>query len=122
MPSRGEHLSKARNNKEFADSIKIENSTRVGWVLTVLFYSALHYIEAYNVQFNYHCRNHQDLHDNIVRNPVLTAISYDYSDLETFSWNARYRAVRYGHKEIEDALEYHAAIEKHITDLIADGH
>jgi hypothetical protein len=122
MPSRGEHLSKARNNKEFADSIKLENSTRVGWVLTVLFYSALHYIEAYNAQFNYHCRNHQDLHDNIVRNPVLTAISYDYSDLETFSWNARYRAVRYGHKEIEDALEYHAAIEKHITDLIADGH
>jgi hypothetical protein len=54
----------------------------------------------------------------MVRNPVLEAISDDYFDLETFSWNARYRAISYGDKEVKDALECHAAIKKHITDLI----
>jgi hypothetical protein len=90
MPSRDEHLNKARKNKEFAESLKLDNPTCVGWALTALFYSALHYIDAYNAKYNKHCRTHQDLTDNIERNPVLEAISDDYSDLLTFSWNARY--------------------------------
>lgn len=122
MPSRDEHLSKARKNKEFVESINLDNPTRVGWALTVLFYSALHYIEAYNAKYSCHCKNHQDLNDNIERNPMLTDISDDYLDLANFSWNARYKAVNYTKKEFEEALQYHAAIEKHITDLIADGH
>ncbi|MGP8244797.1 MAG: hypothetical protein ACLQVN_09800 [Bryobacteraceae bacterium] len=122
MPSRDEHLSKAQKNKEFAKSIKLDNPTSVGWALTSLFYSALHYIEAYNAKYNFHCKKHQDLNDNIARNPMLSAISDDYLDLSAFSWNARYQAVKYGTAEFEEALQYHAAIERHVMDLIANGH
>jgi hypothetical protein len=121
MPSRDEHLKKARKNKEFANGVKLDNPTSVGWALTSLFYSALHYIEAYNAKYHFHGKNHQDLNDNINRNPVLLPISDVYLDLSAFSWNARYRIIEYEVKEFDEALQCHAAIEKHIMDLIADG-
>ena|ERR1700730_4264750 len=120
MPSRDEHISKAKLNKTFADSLKLDNSTAVGWALTALFYSALHYIEAYNAKHHFHCKNHQELHDNIKRNPVLEAILEDYLDLSNFSWNARYMWVNYGREKFEEALDYHAAVKNHIADLIAN--
>src|SRR5271157_2510771 len=118
MPSRDEHLSKARLNKEFADSITLDNPTSVGWALTAIFYSALHYIEAYNAKYNFHCNNHNELNDNIRRNQVLSDICDDYCDLQTFSWNARYRAKKYGRQEVAEANEFHAAIEKHVMKLL----
>jgi hypothetical protein len=121
MPSRDEHLGKARNNKEFAQSLKLDNPTRVGWALTALFYSALHYIEAYNAKYDFHCRNHHDVSDNIQRNPMLDTISDEYLDLSNFSWNARYKAVDYEVAKFTEAARYHAAIEKHIKDLISNG-
>jgi len=122
MPSRDEHLSKARKNREFADLLKPDNSTRAEWKLTVLFYSALHYVEAFHAKTHLHCKRHQDLNDNIMRNPLLADISEDYFHLQNFSWNARYQAVNYGNAEVEEAIQCHAAIAKHVTDLIAGGH
>lgn len=51
MPSKDEHLAKAANNHKFAMALKDANSTVFGWKLTILFYSALHYVEAYNAKF-----------------------------------------------------------------------
>lgn len=42
-----EHISKADNNLEFLNSFYNEESEYYDWIITILFYSALHYIEAY---------------------------------------------------------------------------
>jgi hypothetical protein len=122
MPSREQHLRKASDNKTFADSIENNNTTEVGWALTVLFYSALHYIEAYNAKYGFHCNTHRQLNDDIARNPVLNPVSDEYSDLQNFSWNARYKAVNYGRNELAECLGYHATIKQHVTNLLEKGY
>jgi hypothetical protein len=118
MPSQAEHLYKATNNKQFADGLPKGTPTAVGWVLTILFYSALHYVEAYNARFNCHFTKHEELNKDIQRNPQLSAIFDDYRDLSSFSWNARYRPVAYGETELQEALECHEAVERHVTGLL----
>jgi hypothetical protein len=119
MPSQAEHLSKATNNKQFADGLPKGTPTAVGWALTILFYSALHYVEAYNAKFNEHFTKHEDLNRDIQRNPQLSPIYDDYRDLSSFGWNARYRPVAYGDQELNEALQCHAAVQRHVTELLS---
>ena len=49
---------------------------------------------------------------------MLSAIYQDYAELSDLSWNARYRATKYGSAEILDATNAHAAIEQHIRALL----
>jgi hypothetical protein len=112
MPTQPEHLYKAKNNKLCADKMSRDNPTSVGWVLTVLFYSALHYVEAYNAKFNTHFSQHADRNEDMGKNPVLKPIFSNYQELSTYSWNARYKPCGYGEKEIQEAIESHAAVAK----------
>ena len=118
MPSKDEHLLKAEGNRRFAYALRPANPVVSGWAITVLFYSALHYVEAYNAKYNCHFGTHDDLKRDISRNPQLSAIYDDYSDLLNFSWNARYRSVVYGEAELNEAKEYHEAVQKHISNLL----
>src|SRR5665213_710169 len=118
MPSKDEHLAKATNNRNFAISLKAATPTAIGWALTVLFYSALHYVEAYNANFGLHCRNHEELNDQVARNPVLEPIRDEYKDLMTFSWNSRYRAIQYTAENLGEAIESHDAIQRIFEGMI----
>ena len=118
MPSRDEHLNKATANNAFGAAMAPINSTVLGWTLTVLFYSALHYVEAYNGKFNKHCTNHRDVGDSIKRNDVLRPIYDDYADLQTLSWNARYNAVSYTESQLQEAKDSLAVISSHIKPLL----
>jgi hypothetical protein len=118
MPTKGEHLAKAISNRRFADALNVSTPTATGWALTALFYSALHYVEAYNAQYNTHFSKHEDLSSDIGRNPVLSSIHDDYKDLSNFSWNARYRPVNYGNTELEEAKACQEAVANLINNHI----
>lgn len=47
MPLKSEHLTKAQANEKFADSLDASVYPNADWALTALFYSAVHYVEAY---------------------------------------------------------------------------
>ena len=119
MPTQPEHLYKAKNNKSYADKMSRDTPTSAGWVLTVLFYSALHYIEAYNAKFGHHCYNHTDRNKDIGKNPVLKPIYKNYLELYTFGWNARYKPCGYGEKQIREAIESHAAVAELVCTSLA---
>ena len=118
MPTKGEHLAKADNNRKFADGLSVTSSTSVGWAITALFYSALHYIEAYNAKFNAHFHTHDTLNRDIERNPVLSPIWADYRDLSEFSWNARYRYVNYGQPQLDEAKQCHESVKSLVSQLL----
>ena len=118
MPSTNEHLAKAQGNKTFAYNLGVTTPTAIGWALTALFYSALHYVEAYNAKYGQHFSKHEDLSRDIGRNPVLQPIYGDYKDLLVFSWNARYRPVQYDAARLVEAKEYHAAVEQVVSGLL----
>jgi hypothetical protein len=110
MPTQSEHLYKATNNKIVADEMSRKTPTSIGWAITILFYSALHYVEAYNAKFNYHFHGHTQLINDMGRNPVFSTVFDNYQELSSLSWNARYRPRRYGDTELKEAIESHAAI------------
>jgi hypothetical protein len=47
VPSKDEHIKKAEGNETFAASIQPDNQTQIDWTLVILFYAAVHYVEAY---------------------------------------------------------------------------
>jgi len=47
MPTKDEHVKKAVENEKFASSLDDGAQAGVNWKLVVLFYTALHYVEAY---------------------------------------------------------------------------
>ena len=118
MPSESDHISKAQHNRKFADACPPKFHTSAGWALTALFYSALHYVEAYNGRYNKHCSNHNDVKDSIVRNPELEAIFDDYTELLDYSWNARYQAKKYGEAEIREAQICQESVANHVSNLL----
>ena len=118
MPSKGEHLTKADNNRRFADGLGVASPTSIGWAITALFYSALHYIEAYNAKFNTHFRKHELLNQDIERNPILNPIWEDYRDLSEFSWNARYNYVNYGKTELDEAKQCLESVRALVSGLL----
>lgn len=118
MPSKSEHLSKADSNRKFVDALELRSPTSFGWALTALFYSALHYVEAYNAKFNTHFSKHELRNKDIQGNPVLNPIWGDYRDLSEFSWNARYNYVNYGQKELDEAKQYHQSVVSVLRPLL----
>ena len=120
MPTEPQHLAKALNNRSIATALGADptDHTATAWALTVLFYSALHYIEAFNSRTNFHGHTHQQVNDQVRRNPVLEAIKYDYRDLQNFSWNARYDTTRYSQQHLDEALQFHENIRRHVQALL----
>jgi len=47
MPAKVEHLKKAEHNEAFFNSLDIDKTNYLDWVVNGIFYSAIHYIEAY---------------------------------------------------------------------------
>ncbi len=116
-PSRGDHLRKAERNRDFADRLPKSDPTQIGWALTALFYSALHYVEGYLAAFGFYTGNHKVLREEIDGNPQLQALSDDYQELFDYSYNARYRMRNYAPADFSKARAAFSRIEKHIRDL-----
>ena len=118
MPSQTDHYQKADKNSNFAKALQPIDSTVIGWSLVVLFYSALHYVEAFNAKHNTRFANHIERNADICRNPQLSKIYRDYMDLMNFSWNARYQCAHFTRQELAEALAAHSAIESRIANLL----
>ena len=118
MPSQADHINKAERNRDFADAMRPVNPTVVGWSLVVLFYSALHYVEAFHAKHHTHCTTHKQRNGEISRNPQLSVIYRHYQELSDFSWNARYQCASYSSSELAQARESLKAVETHIQKLL----
>jgi len=45
--SKSEHLTKSQQNEEFVKTIDVSQMIGIEWAITVKFYAALHYVQAY---------------------------------------------------------------------------
>lgn len=94
------------------------NGTVAGWVLTVYFYAALHFVSAYLKSKNIECQNHDERRRWIRSDHGLARIRQDYWDLQQLCWNARYGMNVYGEQEIADARGSIANIRAQIEALL----
>lgn len=109
MPARDDHLKQARHNETFYATV--DKLAFKDWAITVLFYTGLHYIDAFLAQRrNIHPTIHKT-RDNLVATVVeLKPIFNDYSFLKNASFNARYMPpTRFTDRNVDDLENRHLA-------------
>jgi hypothetical protein len=87
-PSR--HLQWAKNNEELAESFNLEDSFEVDWAIIVLFYSAVHYVDAYLSSRTKRQPDHASREQEIQSDILLSSMWREYRELKRMSRDARY--------------------------------
>lgn len=93
MPTLTQHREQATRNGEFWMGMDIQTTAYREWAVTVMFYEAVHWIEAYLATQSCHSSSHHNRSSNIARYPKLRAdatLAADYDTLRVESENARY--------------------------------
>lgn len=114
-----EHLAKVRENLAIRESLEMTQEGAVGWCITVLFYSALHYVEAYFVsKRGFGCKHHFSRATEIQRDPKISSLYDDYSALETLSREARYDVSSFNAGDLKRADACFRTIEHVIKSIL----
>jgi len=81
-------------------SLSLDNQTRIDWALVILFYAAVHYVEAYLAVSNQHLRSHAARDNVIGRDGYLKRIYMEYQDLKFYGFSARYEACAFRAEDV----------------------
>ena len=104
MASESGHLEQADRNERCSEALSGLNPTRfTEWEVTTLFYSALHYLEAYLARngIDYrHPKKHSQRKNELANHAELDSIVMNYLSLQDYSENARYELASYSEAEV----------------------
>ena len=119
MPSKQDHLTKADGNAALAMSLPLDSQTRIDWALIMLFYAAMHYIEAYLATLNQHLRSHTTRDTVVGRGVNLKKIFTEYQDLKFYGYTARYEAYGFKAQDVtNEAAKHFATIKGSLQPLL----
>ena len=118
MPQREQHLARADENEKLALGLSRQHGFCVDWAITMLFYSGLHWIDAYLAGKNFHPANHEIRDDEVEKNGSLSDIFRDYRRLKDLSRAARYEIPNFGEDKLAIAMGRLSNIKRHITGVL----
>ena len=119
MPSKLEHKTKADGNAALALSINLDSQPRIDWALIMLFYAAMHYVEAYLALQGVHLKSHTSRDSHLGRDSKLKPIYGEYKDLKFYGYNARYEVFGFKASDVRDeALKGFEKIKSHIAPML----
>lgn len=97
-----EHINKARHNEAFLSQFNLPESDFLDWAVTVISYTALHYVDALLTNnFAVKPKNHAERSSCIHAQPTLrNNIRDDYEDLKNDGIEARYTSKTFTAQEI----------------------
>jgi hypothetical protein len=105
MPTDSEHLHKAEHNEDFYLSFDLITTPYLDWVVSCIFYSALHYIESYLATQGKYSQNHADRNANLRDDPNLGIdIFKKFNALKDDSENGRYLTIVFTPGEINQHI------------------
>jgi len=114
-----EHLNKISQNRDFLKEIvSASSSTADGWRITILFYNALHYIEAYFCSKGRSNQTHTSRASSIQSDPVISSLYRDYRSLENLSREARYDVTSFNSGDMRRAQAASLNIENSIKAIL----
>jgi hypothetical protein len=119
MPTREEHLRKARHNEQFYATV--DAAAYSDWAITVIFYAALHYVDAFLARIGggINPGAHDVREGWVQREAQLRPIAFQYMRLKNRSRNARYAAVHFTPEEVRRAHDDDLThIKNHLLPLI----
>lgn len=104
------HISKAERNEDFYRSYKLLSSKFNEWAIVVLFYSAMHYVDAVLSRDTTLPDEWRDPQNHKVRNfaisqcSELDAVASKYLVLFDRGWDARYRKISFPDNFVETTV------------------
>jgi hypothetical protein len=92
MPTRNDHIAKARHNEQFFSSFDINTTPFLDWVVNGIFYLALHYFDSYLSIKGEQPLSHKERTPliNIYRPDLGRSFFHDYMSLKDDSEEGRY--------------------------------
>ena len=90
-------MARAEANARFS-SLQVANGQFLDWAVTALFFSALHYVDAYLATLGsvgVHPRTHAIRTSLVAKDAVLSSVRVEYEHLKTRSQDARYDLARF---------------------------
>ncbi len=104
MATKKEHIRKAEHNERFIDLFDIDTTPFLDWVITGIFYSAIHYIRALAAKYDLiNISSYGDMDNLFNRISVFknNRTAYmDYRQLKDDSRSARYEMVKFSTREV----------------------
>lgn len=104
MPSKGQHSSQAEKNQRFFSQFDLNSTEFLDWMVTGVFYTALHLVDAYFATEGRHLTTHRSRQDAIAKHPVIQGVFEDYRELETTSRDARYNVRQFSTAEVNSLI------------------
>jgi len=108
MPTPSEHRSKALHNEELLDAHKLAEGKFAGWAITILFYSALHWMRALAAQEGFQIKRYSGTDSEklaLVQIPLFRRSPQPfnwYRSLKDASQDARYEMTPYSNADFLD--------------------
>ena len=116
MPTVKEHIRKAEYNEKFFDDIR---DNYPDWAITGLFYSALHYVDAYLKSKQISVEDHKTRSWFINTTKQLKSIYSEYRAMYDYSVNARYKMWIVNEESLDDIYKtFYLPIKKHLKELL----
>jgi hypothetical protein len=112
MPNNDLHLQQYKHNRELLEieDLKADKSNYPDWIITVLFYCAVHLVEKELSKDNKHNKRHTDRAVDIVQDTKLSVVADQYNALYMQSRRARYDCKifspreKFSPKDLKDAF------------------
>ena len=118
MPDPFNHVKQAKHNENFYKSFNVEETPYKDWIVTGVFYAALHFIDAYLATKSIHPFSHKMRDDWVKKHRELDLIWLDYRDLKEFRMKASYKVYEFTAQEIRnDVLPLLEAIQSGLKNL-----
>lgn len=112
-------MRQAEHNEKFVNHFDINSTIFLDWVVTGIFYSALHYIDGYLATKNLHLKGHIARDNYVYKVSDLRQIYGHYRTLKDDSEDARYDVRGFQSQEVNQLIanEFNT-IKNHIIDLL----
>lgn len=114
-----QHIVKARRNETFCEALGTMEPPYYEWQTIVLFYAALHYLQAYfSAKTRHYPTTHQDRDQIIPTDVKLQSIYNHYRELKQLSLTGRYMCWPTNEHDVQSAKGHLAVIRSHIEQLL----
>ena len=104
MPSAQAHRQQAEHNRKFIDFLDVERTEYLDWVVTAIFYTALHWVSGLLVSKGLQPCTHAEREDILAKLSETRPIYKDYYELKFYSIDSRYNCVSFDRRFVKETL------------------
>jgi hypothetical protein len=105
-------------NERLAVSLDLADPVQIDWAVIILFYSAVHQVEAYFATTGKHSKNHKHRDSGIEGDRNVRPIFKDYGFMKAYSVNARYLMPIFTSTTVDNVKKRLDNIKAHVAPLL----